>query len=177
MDFRKSPEKPTAKGKGRKSKSGPLDNYAQKTDNPNFVSNPISRKRSAQEIQAEVDEFDASRWGDTDEEVGGYGPEDGGDEEPIEISDGDDEVTLVGLSNKRRKLSDRGKGPAKVKGKGKAKAGENGDILSAMRPEGRQEQVEEVDRDASGTPVMECLRALTALKKNVSKVDGRESKG
>ena len=57
-------------------------------------SNPIARKRSEQQIMAEVQVFDGSPWGDTDEDTKSH------NEDPIELSE--DELPLAVQSKKRR---------------------------------------------------------------------------
>lgn len=77
MDFKEASPRKEAQKKVTKRKSAGMDEI-QGQGQINFSakpkkSNPISRQRSAQVIQKETEEFDQSRWGDTDDD---YAPED-----------------------------------------------------------------------------------------------------
>ncbi|WWC66473.1 uncharacterized protein I206_100375 [Kwoniella pini CBS 10737] len=158
MDFRQaSPRKQAPKKVARKTGSKTqlgIDNYAQK------VPNPISRKRSHQQILAEEAEFDNSPWGDTDEDEH-YDPDD-----PIEIDDDDDgghterEDDVLPLEVKKRKTTARKEIGNSIVPKG---ATSISTVSSASRVKG----VIEVDRSSSGSPVEVCLQALEKMRASV----------
>ncbi|KAK6905567.1 hypothetical protein I203_106397 [Kwoniella mangroviensis CBS 8507] len=151
MDFRQaSPRKQPAnkktasKGSGSKNQAQ-IDSFARK------LSNPISRKRSHQQILAETEEFDNSPWGDTDDE--NYRP----DDDPIEIDDdadgnateieGDDDLPLA---VKRRKTARK-------------------EIGNTIVPKGATSRVQviEVERSSTASPVENCLKALEKMRGSV----------
>ncbi|WRT64029.1 uncharacterized protein IL334_000956 [Kwoniella shivajii] len=157
MDFRQaSPRKKTTAKNSAPKRQGSktqvqIDSFAQK------VSNPIARKRSHQQILAEVAEFDDSPWGDTDEE---YRPEDEGD--PIQIDDsatekedGDDGLPLM---IKKRKTARKEIGTAIIPKPGHAQI--KGVNRTKQRPI-------EVDRDDTASPVEACLKALEKMRDSV----------
>ncbi|WVF70801.1 hypothetical protein IAT40_005595 [Kwoniella sp. CBS 6097] len=111
------------------------------------VTNPISRKRSHQQILAEEAEFDNSPWGDTDDEDYRPGPENSDD--PIEVGDSatekeDDDDLPLAIAVKKRKTTRK----------------EIGNTLVPGRPNS-------VDRQNSLTPVEACLRALEQMGASV----------
>ncbi|OCF41399.1 hypothetical protein I317_04790 [Kwoniella heveanensis CBS 569] len=111
------------------------------------VNNPISRKRSHQQILAEEAEFDNSPWGDTDDED--YRPGAENSDDPIEIGDSgtekeDDDLPLA-IAVKKRKTTGK-------------------EIGSDMIVPGKSKNV---DRGNNLTPVEACLRALEQMRASV----------
>lgn len=99
MQFRQaSPRKEAAPKKLTKRKSANGDELQGQITFAAKQSNPISRQRSAQQIQRETEAFDQSGWGDTDDE---FTPED----DPIRVdsdaTDVDGDVPLR-VAKKRR---------------------------------------------------------------------------
>lgn len=101
MDFRQaSPRKEAAKKPTKRKSTGAGGEGAQGQINFGAKkSNPISRQRSIQQIQRETEDFDASPWGDTDEDED-YAP----DDDPIRVdSDATDVEGDVPLKVAKRK--------------------------------------------------------------------------
>ena len=140
------------------------------------VSNPISRKRSAQQILAEEEEFDKSGWGDTDDEYidDPDSSHEGGDrDDPIELdtTDIDDAVPLAKAAGKKRKVTKPApKVSAEVKSKA-AKVSEAPWKRSAAAAGGARlvtldkEDVEHARgmRKDTQSPVEQCLRELREI--------------
>nr|XP_018267072.1 uncharacterized protein I303_01055 [Kwoniella dejecticola CBS 10117]OBR89230.1 hypothetical protein I303_01055 [Kwoniella dejecticola CBS 10117] len=153
MDFRqasprKQPAKKTISRAGSKVQMG-IDNYAQK------VSNPISRKRSHQQILAEEAEFDNSHWGDTDEdEDQDYVPDD-----PIQIDDDDDDGGGNGDTEKDDddlpQSVKRRKSAISVSSTSSAGAGVGTRVAKG------------VDRSGNKSPVEICFEALKKMRESV----------
>lgn len=149
--------KSTSEISGRRSTGqGNMDDYAKPTQR--IISNPLARKRSLQQIQAQEEAFDDSRWGDTDNEDGGAAS---ADDRPGYQRDEVDPIVLSGdeaqpAVKKRKSVGSTGRkesigdgAPASIgKGKGKAK--------------------EVPDRTGNGTPVEKCLTALKDVIQKVS---------
>ena len=157
--------------------------------------NPIARKRSLQQIQAEEDAFDQSGWGDTDEEgeVGGGGSGGGGEYstyDPIVLTD---EETETDDHDRPAFIKARKSAPAVVGTARKEVAGgagalarrrtigatTSGSIKMASsqangRGKGKAEMVLHVDDDAdvdrgmSKSPVDMCCRAIRKIVNKVS---------
>ena len=148
------------------------------------VSNPVSRKRSAQQIMQEEQEFDNSKWGDTDEEYiddPDTSSAEGDRNDPIEPDDTDvdEDVSLakVQAAKKRKLLGERS---AKFAPSAKnAKA--NGLPWAApatTRAKGRgselvtldEEDVQVVDdaRRDNQSPTEQCLKDLRAVVEKAS---------
>jgi len=141
MQFRQaSPRKPKAAPPAKKRKSGQpnIETFTQK------FRNPIAHKRSYQEIMEEEQEFDASPWGDKDQESNAH------DDDPIELSD--EEVPFAAEVKKRRTLNPPVR-PA---------------VRPPVRPLSRASEVIEIDRTSSTSPVHQCFQALQALQTAVS---------
>lgn len=106
MSFRvASPKKRATKASNAKGRPGQqqIDTFARK------LSNPLSRKRSEQQIAEEEAEFDKSPWGDSDDEYidDNESAGDGDHLDPIEVdeTDVDEEIPLATrASAKRRKV-------------------------------------------------------------------------
>ncbi|WVQ97161.1 hypothetical protein IAU59_004271 [Kwoniella sp. CBS 9459] len=117
-----------------------IDSFTRKVDNP------ISRKRSHQQILAEEAEFDNSPWGDTDDED--YVPGREQSDDPIEVGDSatekEDEDIPLAIASKKRKTTRK----------------EIGNPLAPGRPK-------DVDRQDSLTPVEACLMALEQMRASV----------
>ncbi|WVW82165.1 hypothetical protein I302_104171 [Kwoniella bestiolae CBS 10118] len=149
MDFRQASPRKQPAAKKCTSKKGGSKNQPQIDSFTRKLSNPVSRKRSHQQIQAETEEFDNSPWGDTDDED--YRP-DGND--PIEIDDAtdveeaDDDLPLM---VKRRKTTARK------------------ELGSSVVPKGATSRVQvvDVDRSSTGSPVENCLKALEKMRGSV----------
>nr|XP_031861239.1 uncharacterized protein CI109_003209 [Kwoniella shandongensis]KAA5528311.1 hypothetical protein CI109_003209 [Kwoniella shandongensis] len=169
MDFRQaSPRKQPAKtmASTRKVTKGQsqIDSFAQK------MNNPIARKRSHQQILEEEAEFDASPWGDTDEED--YTPDDHGD--PITLlsgdeTEGDDDVPLSAATKKRRTVQQdkqlvRGElgraRPAPSAAAAAAALSRSGSLVMSKNSG--------VNRQDSASPVEQCFRDLKRMRENVA---------
>ncbi|WWC86120.1 uncharacterized protein L201_000991 [Kwoniella dendrophila CBS 6074] len=158
MDFRQdSPRKQPAKkssGKGQKGQAQ-IDSYTRKM-------NPISRKRSHQQILAEEAEFDNSPWGDTDDED--YQPENHNDyNDPIDVDDDSategegDNVNDLTLMAKKRKTVRKEIGNAIIpKGGNSGSAWTTTNLMSTS-----------IDRSNANSPVELCLKALEKLRASV----------
>ncbi|KAK8865792.1 hypothetical protein IAR55_000939 [Kwoniella newhampshirensis] len=168
MEFRQaSPRKQPVKSARttKKTTKGQIqiDTYARK------VSDPITRKRSHQQILEEEAEFDNSPWGDTDDED--YRPEDDGD--PIVLSDdetkGDDDVPLLVATKKRKtvqqeKTLSRGElGRARTNPAGAAAAAALARSGSLVANRGTI-----INRQDSASPVEQCFRELQQMREKVA---------
>lgn len=193
MDFKQqSPSKPAAIKRTKsattlktKRKGGQTDigDFAQPTQP--MISNPISRKRSLQQIAAEEDAFDNSRWGDTDDEDG---DDDDADNTPDYQKDEVDPIVLSGDETeqdeepvkpaKRRKSAAGVVSGGTSKGVGTRRKDVVGDgrlivVSSKKGSESTQtaskgKEKDTPNRSDSETPIQKCLLALQAIINKVS---------
>lgn len=162
MDFRqKSPVKgaPAALRKTKSTTSLPqrkngqanINDYAKPTQR--VVSNPISRKRSLQQIRAEEDAFDNSGWGDTDDD---YQQD---DVDPIELSGDETEMDEAEAPAVKRRKSMGGVATARKD------LGGTGKVIPVGGKKGKAKDVP--DRQDNRTPVEKCLAALKEVVQKV----------
>ena len=157
--------KAPVKGKG-KTKAPPAKAAGQTTIGfARTVSNPISRKRSLQQIEAEVQDFDNSPWGDTDDEYIPSGDDDGAaqvagrEDDPIELDETDVDDDMTPVAPKRRKSGD-----------GRRVVSAPTAPASASRDKGRKVLTAAHDSlsEVEPSPFDQCFAALKAVVKSVS---------
>ena len=145
------------------------------------ISNPVSRKRSLQQIQAEEDAFDQSAWGDTDNE-------DGGDDAiVVNVESGNEtEMDDKPAKKSRRAVSSAGPGTQRKEVAGGTLArrrtigttSSSGMKMSSdQNPTGKgsaarilhvDDDVDAVNRGMSKSPVDACCQALRKVINKVS---------
>ncbi len=150
------------------------------------ISNPISRKRSEQQIRQEEEEFDKSGWGDEDDD---YIPNDeiddadsasggGEQDDPIECveTDVDDEDTPVTRSKKRKTRADPVNATTKAKSAKKTREVPwEVDDAGGTAADDDDDDAEIIEigavRKDNQSPVDQCLNELRAVVNNVSSAE------
>ncbi|WVQ85440.1 hypothetical protein IAT38_007605 [Cryptococcus sp. DSM 104549] len=125
---------------------------------PRTTSNPISRKRSAQEIREQMDEFDRSAWGDSDAEY-----DEAEAEDPIEASGDETEVDEVPVPAAKRRKSGDGKKRDEEKEASKPRAS-----TSKSAAGGAKSKAKGAGKDLTTTAAEECLKALEKTRDSIA---------